>query len=169
MAVGTSGVAGSSSPQSGAFGAADRVLDLVRNAEEYQKRIADLEAATKAAEDAKREARRIIANAKRKAEADAKAITDAAEEQAQDRLNAVQDLETKLADQRRAWELEKSEEEKHLRSERGKAGAAKRAAEKAKEEAEAEKAKAASAADAHKAAELAFREKAEATKAIWNG
>ena len=124
MAVGTSGVAGSSSSQAGVFGAADRVLDLVRNAEEYQKRMANLEAATKAAEDAKREARRIIANAKKKAEDDAKAIIAAAEEQAQDRLGAVQDLETKLADARRAWELEKTEEEKSLRSERGKAGAA---------------------------------------------
>lgn len=135
MAMGTSGVAGSS-PE---FSGANRMLDLVRNADLYQQRIADLEAATNAATEAKKEARRIIANAKKKAEDDAKAVIQAAEEQAQDRLGAIQDLETRLADNRRQWEAEKLEEQSKLRSDRAKAAASTKASNDAKKKAEEER------------------------------
>ena len=165
MAVGTSGVAGTSS----AFGAADRVLDLVRNAELYQKRMADLEAATKAAEDAKREARRIIANARTKAEADAKEIVDGAEKKATERLNAVQESERQLSENKAAWEKEKAEEQAKLRSERGKASASKTRCDKAKEDADEEKRKARVALEDHRAAKLAIQKAVADTQAIWKG
>lgn len=135
--VGKAGVAGRGFDSVDGLQAILHELGDIKLLEERLDRLAK---AKEAAEKAKRDARRAARLAVKEAEEQAEKIIQAAEEQAQDRLGAIEDLQKRLADDRRAWELEKSEEQAKLRSDRSKLGAATKAANEAKEKADKEKA-----------------------------
>lgn len=138
--VGKAGVAGQS------FHRGNGISDLkalvqtlaseIGDVDVFQQRLDMLEGAENRALEAKRNAKKAVKAAEKEAETKAADIIQAAEEQAQDRLGAIQDLEKRLTDDKRTWELEKSEEQSKLRSDRSKLGNATKAANEAKEKAD---------------------------------
>lgn len=141
MAVGGSGVAQRPKGEfSDARSLVHSLLGVVGDIDTYQQRLDALEGAENRALAAKREAGHAIKNAETAAKKKAEVIIQAAEEQAQDRLGAVQDLEARILAEHNAWKEEKAAEQAKLRSDRSRTGVATRVANEAKAQAEAAKA-----------------------------